>query len=81
MALRDKYRGPGRPEGAPNIKTGHTRTKNINYRCSPGYKKIVEILAQQMEISQADVLHQALHQFAIKHVKNVNHLHYLNTII
>jgi hypothetical protein len=63
MKLKEK----GRPPGAANVKSRFVRDQVINARVSEGFLQCLEEMASMDGVSKADVLHEALLQFAYRH--------------
>lgn len=55
----------GRPKGAMNKASGQLRKEVCHIRCSEGFNQVLDLLKTD-EISKADILHDALQQFAFK---------------
>lgn len=56
----------GRPPGAANKATKHLRNEKVAFGCSEGFSQALTILATKQDKSKADVIHDALREYAFR---------------
>lgn len=77
-----KPKDPGRPAGSPNKGSQFPRNEAMPHlRCTEAFNQVLQELASMDNVSRADVLHEALLQFAYRHRKSAKIEAYINKIV
>lgn len=79
-----KIKDKGRPPGSPNQGNSYTRTEQVNFRATEGYKQTIKALQLQdpaNKLSEADIIHTALQLYAIRKLSKKGDIYWVNRII
>lgn len=80
--MAKKHKEAGRPAGAPNRGNSYSRTCKTNIRVTEGFKQTIQLLIEaEPGKSEADLIHEALQQFAVRKVNTKKGIYWVNRIL